>query len=184
MEPALPRLWTVAWERMWADLSALAEQRERDADLLEAADRLRVEHATIGWLDRARACSGRRLTVWLPSGRTVVGELVGCGADWLALRADSAALLVVPAAAVRQVEGLGSHTVPPEALGAVGRAGDLRLLLRRLAAGGEPVVVGGTGGLDVRGVPGRVGRDHLDIHGEDGRVRTVPLAAVERLVLS
>lgn len=167
------------WERLWLDLSAQAEQAERDADLLEAADRLRVEHATIRWLDRARACTGRPLAARLSSGRSVGGQLLGCGVDWLALRTDGGDLQVLVASAVRTVAGLGAPAVAPEALGAVGRSADLRQVLRRLAAAGEPVVLGGTDGTDLRGLLGRVGRDHVDLHVEDGGCWTVPVAGVE-----
>jgi hypothetical protein len=168
-------------EPMWDDLAAQAEQWDRDAVTLDAADRLRVEQGSVGWLDRVRAQVGAARVVRLRHGARVAGRLTACGVDWLALAGPDGRARLVPAAAVVTLEGLGSRAVPPEALGVLARAVDLRMVLRRLSAAGDEVLITTLDGTRMRGVVTRVGRDHLDLAADEGGERCVPLAAVDEV---
>lgn len=180
MKHPVGNLDQVRWERLWWDLAAQADQLERDDFDAEVADRARREHADVSLLDRVRASLGQRLTCQLADGTSVRGVLVGYGADWLALDAapatpgESAAL--VPMAALRAVVGLASAAVPDQAVGAVTRRRDLRMVLAGLGQARTPVRIRRSGAADLRGEIVRVGSDYLDLRSEDGTTWSLPLA--------
>jgi hypothetical protein len=171
------------WERLWGDLAAQAEQWERDEAAAEAADRVRLEHAALGLLDRVRAHQRQVLAFRLRHGITVRAEVLRCGPDWVALAAadGSEGVLVLPVAGIVVVEGLGTRAVPVRALGAAARAADLTMVLRRIAAAGVHVALTTADGAVVRGRVARVGRDHVDVATDDAPRRTLLLAAVDQV---
>ncbi len=165
---------------MLADVAAQAEQLDRDDDLRSAADRARVEHSTVGVLDRLRGHAGADVVVVTMGGTTVRGRPRAAGPDWLALEVEGG-VSVLPAHALAAVRGLGLRAVPAEAMGAVDRRKDLRYLLRLLGSEGVEVVVRAAG-RDVRGRVTRVGSDYLDVATDD-ETWSVRLPALDHLVV-
>lgn len=161
------------WDVLFDDLQGRLEAAERDEVDEQLADLVEAEAATMGFLDRLRAAVGSRLRVALSTGRALEATLVDCGVDWLLLAADGRQVLL-PLNAVRWVAGLsGSAPEPGIVTSTLGLAHAFRALARERV----DVVVEVTGGAVLRGVVGRVGRDHLDVIHTAG-VATVPYAAL------
>lgn len=192
MCPSVGNLWTVRWEhqrweRLWDDLASQAEQLERDELSGEVADRAQREHATVGLRERVRASLGRTLACQVPGGRIVRGMLVGAGPDWLALRADGpggAPTHLVRLGAVVGVSGLARAAVPAGATGLVERHLDLRHVLRRLCEAGIEVGLARASAPDLRGTVVRVGQDYVDLATEGGATWSVPVGAVDCVLLT
>lgn len=161
------------WDVLFDDLQGRLEAAERDEVDEQIADLVEAEAAAMGTVDRLRAAVGRKLRVALPTGRTLEGVLVDCGVDWLLL-ASAGRQVLVPLAAVRWVVGLaGSAPEPGVVTSKLGLAHALRALARERV----DIVVEVTGGSVVRGVAGRVGRDHLDVVHGSGAL-TLPFTAL------
>lgn len=170
------------WERLWADLEAQAAALDRDEFDAEVADRAVREQATVTLMDRVRGSAGRLLRCQVQGGRWWAGRLVNHGVDWLALaREDPPGVqtVLLPAAAVTTVGGLGPTALPQAALGHVASRVDLRLVLRRLVAADADVCLErSTPGQSVGGRLLVVGRDYVEVaSGDMGRL-AVPIAAV------
>jgi hypothetical protein len=173
------------WERLFADLEAQLEAEERAAAEGEVVDLTRAERAHLALRDRLRAHVDVALRWSFTPGSVVEGTLVDVGADWVLVRVARAELLV-PAEAVRFVEGLSRSAV--EDGSQVARRWRFGLVLRGLARDRAVVEVRLRDGDAFIGTIDRVGADHLDlaIHPPDRprreaaviTVRCIPLAAV------
>jgi hypothetical protein len=176
------------WDELFTDLEAQLDAAEV-ADLAgEVSDRTRREMALLRLVDRLRAAAGATVSVALAGGLTVHGRLLDAGPDWVLLEETGNRELLLRAAAVLGVSGVGAASEVPGSEGDVGRALDLRWALRALArsrAGVQVVLVDGT---VLAGTLDRVAADHFDLAehlpGEARRasavrqVRLVPLAGL------
>ena len=176
----------VRWEQLFADLEGQFEAAAEEDLQLEVADRTRRELARIAMRDRLRASVGSTVTVEV-GGSSTTGRLAAVGADWLLVRPDHRALLVV-LAAVSGLVGLQASAVEPDSVPAVESRLGLGHALRAIARDRAAVTLMRRDGTTLTGTIDRVGADHLELaeHGLDefprpdrlrGR-RTVPFAAV------
>lgn len=161
------------WERLFADLEARMSAGEREDLAAEVAERVAAERATVELAARVLAHRGDVLTLRLRGGRTVSGALADGAAGWFLL-VDGPRQLLVPAGAVAVVEGLSG---PAAVLSEVERRLRITSVLRELAEAGSRVMVD-TGDARWTGTVAAVGADHLDLRGDEGRVRAVALDAV------
>lgn len=179
------------WERLFADLEARAaalEQADADAEL---ADLVRAQVGELRLYDRLRAAVGRPLGLTVRGAGRVDGVLREAGVDWLLLVDGYRREVLVPAAAVTSIAGLGPHSLAPGSEGRVAARLTLRWALRRVARDRSPVAVTLVDGGDVFGTPDRVGADFLELAehpvdeprraGSVRGVRTLPLAALALL---
>lgn len=179
------------WEALFADLEAQADQLSAAELQAEVADRTRREHGLVRLADRLRATEGHPLAVTVWGAGVVRGRLLDAGPDWLLLEETGQRDVLVPAASVLGVAGVGARSAPPGSEGEVGRRLDLRWALRGLARDRTGVVLVLRDGSTVAGTLDRVGADHVDVAehapGEARRaaavrqVRVVPLAALALL---
>lgn len=174
------------WEELFRELDQEWEAAEAAREQAEVAHRTRAEIARIELLDRLRGSVGRQLCVHTPAG-AVEGTLVRVAADCLLL-ADRRTEVLVPAAQVAGIEGLGRETVPADQVGEVERRLGLASLLRRLARDRAAISVDRLGAPTLHGTPVAVGADFAELamheRGEIPRTasvtgrHTVPLAAI------
>lgn len=176
----------MTWERLFRELDHEWEGAV-DAQLqAEVAERTRAELGRLMLLERLRGSVGHRLRLGTVAG-WVTGELVRVAADCLLLERGSVELLV-PVAAVSDVEGLGQRSVPDDQVGEVQRRLGMASLLRRVARDRAAVTVVRAATPDLHGTPVLVGADFLELavhdRGEAARARTVstrlvvPFAAI------
>lgn len=176
------------WERLFADLEAMAardDQAELDA---EVADRTRGELGRIRLADRLRAAHGHEVAVMLATQQSLSGAVREVGPDWLLLAESAANEVLVPLDAVCGVRGLGDVSAYPGSEGRVGAKLDLRYALRRLARDRAPLTAVLTSGAALHGTCDRVGVDFIELaeHAPDEprraravrRVSAVPLGAL------
>lgn len=176
------------WDDLFADLGAQAEAADAAELAGEVSDRTRHELGRLRLADRLRAATGATVTVTMTGAGTVHGRLLDAGPDWVLLEETGQRELLLNAAAVLGISGVGAHSEVPGSEGEVGRALDLRWALRGLArsrAGVQVVLVDAT---VLSGTFDRVGADHVDLAehppGEARRaaavrqVRLVPLTAL------
>lgn len=179
------------WERLFADLEARAaalEQADADAEL---ADLVRAQVGELRLYDRLRAAVGQPVGLTVCGAGRVDGVLREAGVDWLLLADGYRREVLVPAAAVTSIAGLGPHSLAPGSEGRVAARLTLRWALRRVARDRSPVAVTLVDGGDVFGTPDRVGADFLELAehpvdeprraGSVRGVRTLPLAALALL---
>ncbi len=173
------------WEGLFDDLGGqwdAEERRDRDA---EVADRTRRERAEIDLLSRLAAHGGASLRLRLVTGRSIEGELVDLGRDWVLVRQEGSGRgALVPVSGVTGVTGLGAASVEAATARRFGLGYALRALSRDRAA----VVLTDISGLTVTGTIDGVGADALDLaeHALDAPrrganvsgVRTVPFWAL------
>lgn len=179
------------WEALFADLEGQAEELAAAELRAEVADRTRREHGLLHLADRLRAAEGHPLAVSVWGAGVVHGRLVDAGSDWLLLEETGLRDVLVPAAAVLGVAGLGARAQLPGSEGEVGRRLDLRWALRALARDRAGVSVVLRDGSTLTGTLDRVGADHVDVAehapGEARRaaavrqVRVVPLGGLALL---
>ncbi|MCW2598981.1 MAG: uncharacterized protein JWM02_810 [Frankiales bacterium] len=176
------------WDDLFADLDAQLEAAEAAELAGEVTDRTRREHGLLRLVDRLRPAIGTTLGVTCRGVGTAQGRLLDVGVDWLLLEEADRRELLVSAAVVLGVSGVGARSDAPGSEGEVGRRLDLRWALRALArdrAGVQVVLVDGT---TLAGTLDRVGADHVDLaehaSGEARRaaavrqVRVLPLTAL------
>lgn len=173
------------WERLWADLAGQAEELDRGEREAEVVERLAIEQASVGLMDRVRGSAERVVRCEVRDGQRWVGVLVGHGLDWLALRRDDSAgadVVLVPADALCGVAGLSARVVGADALGPVGRRLSIGVALRRLRDGAHPVVVHRLGAAPLAGLVVAVGRDFVEI-AADAVTWVVPTATLTGVVI-
>lgn len=151
------------WERLFADLEAQFAAQSPDDDTAEAASRARYEHGRVLLIDRLRGSLGRQVTLSCRGTGDLTGRLVDVGVDWLLLTDAMGRELLVAAAAVRAVGGLGATTAPGAEAGPVTRRLDLRRALRGLARDRAPVQCLLDDGSQLTGTVDRVGADFLEL---------------------
>jgi hypothetical protein len=176
------------WERLFADLEAVAEYDGRAELAAEIADRTRGEVGRFRLTDRLRATVGHEVSLVLRTDQPAVGIVREVGPDWVLLAEHQAREVLVPLAAVCQVLGLGDLSAQPVSEGRVAAKLDLRYALRRLARDRAPLTVTVLDGGVLHGTCDRVGADFVEFAehapGEPRRavavrrVTTVPIGAL------
>lgn len=188
----------MTWETLFDDLaSGLETEWEYERAAREAErQRLRIaqlpQHARLTMLAEAR----EPVTASLRDGRVLTGELLGTGADWIALRpTHSPGLAVLPEAAVVSLAATADAlraSIPasdaPEPSGLTARM-TFGYIARDLARRRVPVLLHADGGFKHHGTIDRAGADHLDLAVHDrevarraSAVRAVHIVAFARVV--
>jgi hypothetical protein len=153
------------WEELFDDLEARVRHEDRVQREAEVADRREQELAQVALVHRLTGTAGAPVGVQVSGGDWLEGTVTDVGVGWVLLASsDGRRQVLVAAAAVAAVRGLGRHAGPPP--GGVAARRTLVLALRALARAGEPVLVRTRGG-EVRGVLGRTGADHVDVDPQD-----------------
>lgn len=147
------------WERFFDDVQARVEQEVVAEQESQVAEQVRTERSRISLSARLRAHRGGVRLV-LAHGRLVAGEVVDAGADWVQIDGDPRGCMLVPVAAMIQIEGLGWAT--GSANDVVGRLG-LGHPLRRLARDREVVEVEDVLGRLLTGTIDAVGADSFEL---------------------
>ena len=166
------------WDRLFADLEAEgAELAAQDRDA-EIAERTRAALSEVHWLERVRGATGAAATLVLGGDARVTGTVRYAGPDWVLVDAGSDDVLV-PAAAVIGVEGVGSLAPPDADRVPLTWTAAWRSLSRDRAE----VLVRRSDGKQVRGMVDRIGADFVELeHDEDSRPGPevlVPFAAIQ-----
>lgn len=182
----------MTWEALFEDLtSGLESEWEYERAAREAErQRLRIAQLTCHERFTALSTTGSAVAAYLRDGRVLTGEIVGAGADWLAVRQATPAVLdLVPEHAIVSVSSNAQalRTTIPQGEVATDAAGLLARLTfgyiaRDLARRRVPVRVHAQAGWQHAGTIDRAGADHLDlaIHDLDvprrsGNIRAVHL---------
>jgi hypothetical protein len=155
---------------------------ERDRELTEQR---RAEYATVDLISRLHASVGSHVLLAAPVVGALDGRLSRVGVGWLLLETGSPGTgteWLVRTAALASVRGLSDRAVPAEVRSVTARLG-LGSALRQVVASGRGVVLHLSDGRVVRGVPGRVGADFLEVRVVDGPAYTevVPFSALVAL---
>ena len=156
---------TARWERLFADLDAMAAEAEWAELTAEVDDRARGEIGRLRLFDRLRGAVGHAVVVQLVTGEPAAGSIADAGPDWLLLAEEGRREALVPAEAIGSITGLGASSAAPGSEGRLGARLDLRYALRRLAQRREPLVVTLISGMRITGTCDRVGSDYAEIAG-------------------
>jgi hypothetical protein len=116
----------------------------------------------------------------------VIGELADVGEDWLLLEDERGTEILVAAAAVLSVAGVGRVTAPPADPGSVRARLDLRWAVRALVRDRSPVQLVLADGTRLTGTLDRVGADFCELaeHAEDALRRPGSVRGVQAVALS
>lgn len=176
----------VRWQQLFADLSAQFDSAEEAAERAEEASRARAELGAVRLADRLRAAVGSGLAVRCLGAGQLDGRVTDVGTDWLLLEDARGAEVLVAAAAVLSVAGLGRLTAPATATGLVRARLDLRWAVRAIARDRSTVQVVLLDGARLAGTIDRVGADfcELAVHPEDEPRRAGAVRGVEAVALS
>ena len=176
------------WDDVFADLEAQFEAAQAAELAGEISDRTRRETALLRLSDRLGPAVGRTVSVSATGAGTLHGRLSDVGPDWLLLEETGNRELLVAAAWVLGITGVGARSNVPGSEGEVGRSLDLRWALRGLARNRVGVQVVLVDGTTLAGTLDQVGADHVDLAehpaGEQRRagavrqVRVLPLTAL------
>jgi len=179
------------WEELFADLEAQWDAAAARDLAGEVTDRTRRETGLLRLQDRLRAGIGDQLGLLCEGAGSLRGRLLDVGVDWLLLQDAGRRELLVPAAALLGVSGVGTRSEVPGSDGDVSRRLDLRYALRALARSRAAVEVSLRDGTTLSGTLDRVGADHVDLAehppGEARRavavrqVRVIPTAALSAI---
>ena len=146
------------WDRLFTDLEAeVAELHARDRDA-EIAQLTEAELAQVSWLERLRGAVGSLVVLEAGVGAPVRGRLRYVGPDWALLDVDGWDVLV-PAAAVAGVEGIGRWAAPSAERVPLTWAAAWRTLSRDRSM----VRISRRDGTVVRGRVARVGADFAEL---------------------
>jgi hypothetical protein len=175
----------VRWDALFADLEAQWEAAEAAELSAEVADRSRREAARLRLVDRLAANVGVAATTRLVNGDVVVGEITSYGPDWALVLDETARSVLLPAASILWVTGLGRMSADPSRPANVESKLDLRFALRRLVRDRGDVLISFIDGTRMTGSLVRVGADFVEVSESGSRtdvvrrtVRTVPLTAL------
>ena len=151
------------WQQLFADLQAQFDEEEAAAERSESASRARAEMGAVRLAQRLYGSLGATVAVTCRGAGQVSGVLADVGSVWLLLEDAHGRQLLVAAAAVRAVAGLGRATAPPEPEGHVRGMLDLRRALRALARDRTGVQVILDDGGVLSGTLDRVGADYVEL---------------------
>ena len=151
------------WQQLFADLQAQFEREQASAEQAESASRARAEVGGVVLTDRLRGAVGGRVSLTVRGPGQVGGDLIDVGPDWLLLSDNLGRDVLVAAAAVRAVAGLGRRTAATEDVGPVRAHLDLRRALRALARDRAGVQVVLDDGAVLTGTVDRVGADYVEL---------------------
>ena len=162
---------------LFEDLEQQAEGLAMDARDAEVAELRPAEYAQVALEARLFASLGTRLQVAVAGAGTLEGRLHRVGDGWCLLDTGGQEWLVrLPA--VLSLRGLAERAAAPGARPVTGRLG-LGSALRGLALARLEVALHRTDGSVLRGLPGRVGADFVEVRvGESPVVDLVPFAAL------
>lgn len=176
------------WEELFADLDGQLAAAQAAELAAEVADRTRREVGQLRLVDRLRPAVGASVSMQAAGLGTTRGRLLDAGPDWLLIQEDGGGELLLPAASLLSVTGVGGRAEVPGSEGEVVRRLDLRWALKGLVRSRSGVQVVLVDGSVLGGTLDRVGADHVDLAehaaGEARRagavrqVRLVPLVAV------
>lgn len=182
----------VRWDRLFADLEALAAAADTADFHSEVADRTRAEHGGIALVDRLRGACGQPVLVSVLGTGQLTGTLVDVGVDWMLLGGTGQPQILVRLGAVTALSGLGTATSPASDRGPVYRRLDFRRALRGLAGQRSHLRLTLADGVSLTGTLDRVGADFVELAehaaGEARRpgavrgVQTLPITAVAAAV--
>ena len=174
------------WQQLFADLQAQFEREESAAERAEGGSRARAEIGGLALGDRLRGSLGAQLSVTLRGAGQIAGVLEEVGTDWLLLSDELGRDILVAAAAVRAVTGLGRRTGAPEPPGLVRGRLDLRWALRGLARDRAAVQMVLDDGSVLAGTVDRVGADYVELaeHAADAPRRAEAVRGVRAVVIS
>jgi hypothetical protein len=176
----------VALDDLLADLEAEFAAEQARAFEGEVTELARAEQAGADLAARLRAGIGGAVTAATADGTTWRGVLVSTGPDWLLVRVDAGAEVLLATAALSWVEGLPRRPAPADASTRRAARIGLPIVLRRLARDRGSVQVYLQDRMNLVGTLERTGADFVElvVHaaGEDVRsgtgVRVLPLAAL------
>ena len=173
------------WDALFADLEGQWEAAEAAELSAEVADRSRREAARLRLVDRLAANIGVAATTRLVNGDVVVGEITSYGPDWALVLDETARSVLLSAASILWVTGLGRMSADPSRPANVESKLDLRFALRRLVRDRGEVLISFVDGTRMTGALVRVGADFVEVSEPGSRtdvvrrtVRTVPLTAL------
>jgi hypothetical protein len=167
--------WDDRLAGLFDDLEQQAEGialRERDAEVAEAR---RAEYAQVDLATRLFGSVGAALLIGVTGVGVLDGMLRRVGDGWCLLDAD-AREWIVRLAAVGSVRRLAERGVTASSRPVTARLG-FGSALRQVTDAGAEAVVHRLDGSVLRGAPGRVGADFLEVRG-DAFVEVVPFWAV------
>ncbi|MEV7661012.1 hypothetical protein [Paenarthrobacter sp. NPDC089316] len=152
------------WDSLFSDLEAqFSAERvlEREAEITERA---RVELAGIELNDRLRALGAAPVKVILSSGAALQGNVSHLGSEWFVL-IEGVRQWLIPYPSVLSYQGLGRLALKasPQLQRPLGIATALRALARDRASVVVHLRAMAAGGVELKGVIDRVGRDHFDV---------------------
>jgi hypothetical protein len=173
------------WQQLFADLRGQFEAAEVEADRADVASRARTEVGAVLLADRLRGSLGAPVSLRCRGVGAVAGVLTEVGANWLLLEDERAREVLVAAAAVLAVGGLGRLTAPAEPDSPVRSRLDLRWALRTLARDRAAVQVGLADGGFVIGTIDRVGADFVEVaeHAADEPRRDTAVRGVQAVAI-
>ena len=151
------------WDALFGDLEAQLVALGHAERAVEVAERQRGEVGRLRLVDRARAAVGQPVWLRAACGFSVRGTLRRVGPDWWLVAEDTAREVVVVAAALQVVRGLGRYAAAPGSEGVVASRLGLRHALRGIARDRDPVRLHLVDGSTVDATLDRVGADFVDV---------------------
>jgi hypothetical protein len=164
-------------DRLLDDLEAQAEGLYLADRAAEVSELGIAQYAEVGLADRWQASVDRQIRVVTTDGWDLRGQLVGAGADWIALDGAAGGGWALNLRFVATVTGLADRTVPRDAWPLSARL-SLGSVMRRLAEEPGPVGLRLIDGRVVHGTLTRVGADFVAFVPEAGEAIVVPFSAV------
>lgn len=164
------------WDKLFADVEALAQAEEHYRFDADVQDRTRAERATVDLAARLLSAIGSELSITTIAGDTIRAEVVDACAQWV-LMGPTGPQELIPTAAIAHVVGLPRLA---SEVGEVSRRLGLGHALRALARDRVRVVVYAQG-IQIAGLIGVVGADYVEVTPSIGPVAVVPTAVITRV---
>lgn len=183
----------MTWEALFDDLtSGLESEWEYERAAREAErQRLRIAQTTMHTRLGVLSASQEHIATTLRDMRVLTGEVVGNGADWVALRSAAASLHLIPETALVSVAApseairlsIPSGEAPEPGTASLAARMTFGYVARDLARRRVPVLIHATGGWQHHGTIDRAGVDHLDlaVHDRDVARRERAVRSVHML---